>query len=104
MPAGVRFGIHTVRALGNFDLAGHPLHPSLVHAYGQVKLACAVTNRALGYLPDATAAEAIERACREMADGLLDADVVVDALQGGAGTSTKHVRQRGARQPGASRS
>ncbi len=88
VPAGVRFGIHTVRALGNFDLAGHPLHPSLVHAYGQVKLACAVTNRALGYLPDATAAEAIERACREMADGLLDADVVVDALQGGAGTST----------------
>ena len=54
-----------------------------------VKLACARTNRALGaWADDAPKADAIERACREMADGLLDAHVVVDALQGGAGTST----------------
>ena len=32
--------------------------------------------------------QAIEAACTEMADGLLDAHIVVDALQGGAGTST----------------
>ena len=31
---------------------------------------------------------AIEQACREMADGKLDDHIVVDALQGGAGTST----------------
>ena len=54
-----------------------------------VKLACARTNRALGaWSDDQAKADAIERACREMADGLLDAHVVVDLLQGGAGTST----------------
>jgi aspartate ammonia-lyase len=88
VPAAARFGVHTVRALANFDLAGHPVHPALVHAFGQVKLACAITNHGLGYLSDEVVATAIEDACREMADGSLDVDVVVDALQGGAGTST----------------
>jgi aspartate ammonia-lyase len=41
----------------------------------------------LGCLPEAKA-EAIEAACREMMDGRLDEHIVVDALQGGAGTST----------------
>jgi aspartate ammonia-lyase len=54
-----------------------------------VKLACFLTNRALGaWRENAGKADAMERACREMADGLLDAHIVVDALQGGAGTST----------------
>ncbi len=89
VPAGALHGIHTERALDNFALAGRPPHPALVRACGMVKLACARTNRALGAWSDDDAkAEAIERACREMADGLLDAHVVVDLLQGGAGTST----------------
>jgi aspartate ammonia-lyase len=54
---------------------------------GAVKLAAARTNRALGYL-DADAADALERACRELLDGTLSPAIVVDALQGGAGTST----------------
>ena len=37
---------------------------------------------------DDAKADAIERACRELADGLLDDHIVVDRLQGGAGTST----------------
>ena len=88
VPADALHGAHTARAMANFDLAGRPVHPALIHAYGQVKLACAVTNRALGWCPDGAKADAIERACREMAEGRLDAHVVVDALQGGAGTST----------------
>jgi len=89
VPADVLHGIHTERALENFALSGRPPHPALVHAFGMVKLACARTNRGLGAWPDDQAkADAIERACREMADGLLDAHVVVDLLQGGAGTST----------------
>lgn len=89
VPAAALHGIHTERALANFPLAGRPVHPALVHAYGTVKLACARTNRALGaWADDEAKAEAIERACREMADGLLDDHVVVDLLQGGAGTST----------------
>ncbi|MBI4579350.1 MAG: aspartate ammonia-lyase [Planctomycetes bacterium] len=84
----VLWGIHTARATENFPLADRPVHPELVRAYGQVKLACARTNRALGvWVDDTVKAEAIERACGEMAEGLLTEHVVVDRLQGGAGTS-----------------
>ncbi len=89
VPAEALHGIHTERALDSFALSGHPPHPELVRAFGTVKLACARTNRALGaWANDPAKADAIERACREMADGLLEAHVVVDRLQGGAGTST----------------
>ena len=54
-----------------------------------MKLACAMTNRALGAWADEPAkADAIERACRELSEGLLAGHIVVDLLQGGAGTST----------------
>jgi len=91
VPAGSLHGAHTERALENFPLAGRPVHVELARAYGVVKLACARTNRTLGAWagPEGDAkAEAIERACRELADGLLDEHIVVDRLQGGAGTST----------------
>ncbi|MCY3024314.1 MAG: aspartate ammonia-lyase [Planctomycetota bacterium] len=89
VPAEALYGIHTVRALENFPLARRTVHPALVRAFGAVKLACARTNRALGaWADDEPKADAIERACGEMADGLLTQHVVVDLLQGGAGTST----------------
>ena len=53
-----------------------------------MKLACSQTSRGLGVWKDDPAkAEAIERACIEMAEGRLTRHVVVDLLQGGAGTS-----------------
>ncbi len=88
LPEDVLHGIHTVRALENFPLAGRPVDPALVRAYGDVKLACAMTNRGLGIWRDKEKANAIEQACREMAEGRLDEFVIVDSLQGGAGTST----------------
>jgi aspartate ammonia-lyase len=86
VPAGVLWGIHTLRAVENFPLAGRPVAPALIHAYGLVKQACARTNRELGHLP-AESANAIETAAAEMAEGKLDQNIRVDALQGGAGTS-----------------
>jgi aspartate ammonia-lyase len=87
LPTAARHGIHTARALENFPLARRPVHPELVHAYGAVKLACVRANHELGsWTPDRAAA--LEQACRELMDGALDGDVQVDALQGGAGTST----------------
>lgn len=89
IPADSLAGIHTVRALENFPLCGRPPHPALIRAYGDVKLACAQVNQRLGiWRDDPEKAQAIEAACREMAEGKLSAHVVVDALQGGAGTST----------------
>lgn len=89
IPADVLLGIHTARAIENFPLSGRMIHPELIRAYGEVKLACAQTNNQLGFWknnPDKQSA--IEKACSEMSFGLLNEYIVVDALQGGAGTST----------------
>ncbi|MFW5488193.1 MAG: aspartate ammonia-lyase [Desulfovibrio sp.] len=87
VPESAYWGIHTARALENFSLSGRPSRPELITALAQVKLACARTNSDLGYLP-APEAQAIIQACEEIAAGSLRREFVVDALQGGAGTST----------------
>ncbi len=86
VPASALWGIHTLRAVENFPLSGRRTAPALIHAYGLVKQACARTNRELGSLPGQEA-QAIETAAAEMAEGKLDEHILVDALQGGAGTS-----------------
>jgi aspartate ammonia-lyase len=87
VPADALYGIHTERAIENFPLSLRPIHPALIHAYGAVKLACAQTNHELGWWDDSKF-KAIEVACMEMMEGRLDSAIRVDALQGGAGTST----------------
>jgi len=86
VPALALWGIHTLRAVENFPLSGRRVAPGLVRAYGLVKQACVRTNRELGSLGEREA-QAIEAAAAEMAEGKLDEHVLVDALQGGAGTS-----------------
>jgi aspartate ammonia-lyase len=87
VPADALHGIYTERALENFPLALKPVNRALIHAYGAVKLACAETNHELGAWDDRKF-KAIQAACMEMMDGRLDTSIRVDALQGGAGTST----------------
>jgi aspartate ammonia-lyase len=87
LPTDALYGIHTLRALETFPVAGRPVAHALVHAFGHVKRACARTNHELGFFSDERAA-AIDAAAAELALGALDAHVVVDALQGGAGTAT----------------
>ena len=87
IPADALWGIHTDRAIENFPLSGRMVHSELIKAFGEVKLACAQTNNQLGFWNDATKAAAIEKACSEMSQGLLNEHIIVDALQGGAGTS-----------------
>src|ERR1035437_6204045 len=89
VPTEALHGIHTQRALDNFPLARRSVHHEIVRAYGDVKFICARTNRALGaWADDVAKADAIDRACCELANGDLGGYVIVDALQGGAGTST----------------
>ncbi len=90
VPAEAYWGIHTLRAVENFPITGVPVghFPELVRALALVKQAAARANRRLGNLP-ATKADAIERACKLIAcDGQFHGQFVVDAIQGGAGTST----------------
>lgn len=86
IPESAYWGIHTARAHENFPLTGRPIRRELIVALAQVKMACARTNKELGYL-STQQAEAICQACEELISGRLVEEIVVDALQGGAGTS-----------------
>jgi aspartate ammonia-lyase len=89
IPYDALWGIHTARALENFPLSGKTIHTEFIKSYGDVKRACTQTNIRLGFWKnDQLKAEAIEQACLEMSQGLLSHHVIVDAMQGGAGTST----------------
>ncbi len=88
IPANVLWGIHTARAVENFPILGNRIHTELIKAFGEVKLACAQTNNQLGFWDNQKKAEAIEKASAEISSGLLNEHILVDALQGGAGTST----------------
>ncbi|MBU1087676.1 MAG: aspartate ammonia-lyase [Candidatus Omnitrophica bacterium] len=81
------WGIHTQRAWENFSITGYRINISLIHALALVKKACAMANAELGYL-DQLKADLTCRACDEIHAGLHNDQFIVDALQGGAGTST----------------
>ncbi|MBF0386717.1 MAG: aspartate ammonia-lyase [Candidatus Omnitrophica bacterium] len=87
VPAEVYWGIHTRRALENFVLGGPKTPLVLVYALAMVKKAAALTNCELGYLAK-DKAEAIVAACDEVMSGRFNDQFPLDALQGGAGTST----------------
>lgn len=80
-------GIHTARARENFSLSAQTVPVPLIHALGDVKKACAAANVELGYL-EAAVGEAVIRGSEDVAKGMFDGEFNLDALQGGAGTST----------------
>lgn len=86
IPQDVLWGIHSYRSLENFPLSNYKIHPEFIKAFGYVKLACAQTIKELGAW-DETKSNAIIQACRNLIDGELDNQIVIDPFQGGAGTS-----------------
>ncbi|CDR10104.1 aspartate ammonia-lyase [Streptomyces iranensis] len=89
VPADAYWGIHTARALDNFQASGIPLaaHPALVRSLALVKQAAALANQEIGLL-DPEIAQAIAAACRSIVGGQHHHEFRVDVIQGGAGTST----------------
>ena len=89
VPADAYWGIHTLRAINNFPITLVPIghYPSQVVALGQVKQAAARANFELGILTEEQF-RAIDAACNDVIAGTLSDQFVVDAIQGGAGTST----------------
>ena len=77
----------TARAVENFNVSGYRIAPVFINSYAFVKLACARVNHQLGYLSDEIS-QAIEWACQQLIEGKFHEQIVVDPLQGGAGTST----------------
>jgi aspartate ammonia-lyase len=89
VPADAYWGVHTLRARENFPITGTSIsaYPHLIDALSAVKEAAARANEELGLLAPKKA-KAIVAACREIRNGRLHDQFVVDVIQGGAGTST----------------
>ncbi|HUX34783.1 MAG TPA: aspartate ammonia-lyase [Gemmatimonadaceae bacterium] len=89
VPAEALYGVQTLRALENFPITGVPIRefPSLVEALAAVKAAAALANADLGLL-SRDVADAIVEAATEIRAGRHHEHFLVDAIQGGAGTST----------------
>lgn len=89
IPADAYFGIHTQRAMNNFQISGIKLSdfPEFIKALAYVKWSAAEANCELGAL-DKDVNEAIKKACKKIIAGEYLDQFPSDMLQGGAGTST----------------
>ncbi|MEI7474563.1 MAG: aspartate ammonia-lyase [bacterium] len=86
IPDNAYWGIHTYRAKQNFSVSGYKIPSEFIKAYGLVKQACLETAYELGSI-DSEKYSVLNMACVELSEGLLNEYIVVDAIQGGAGTS-----------------
>lgn len=86
VPAQHYWGAQTQRSLHFFPF-GEAMPLQLVHAFGQLKAACAEVNRDLGRLP-AELAALIVAAAEEVASGALDPEFPLKVWQTGSGTQT----------------
>ncbi|NCC51748.1 MAG: aspartate ammonia-lyase [Spartobacteria bacterium] len=93
VPVDANWGIHTARSCQNFQVSGCKTSKKLIFSLILVKKACILANLELNYLSEEVA-KALLMACDEvlgLADGeneVFFEDFPLDALQGGAGTST----------------
>jgi fumarate hydratase class II len=86
VPAAHYWGAQTQRSITNFPF-GQRMPLAIVHAFGQLKAACAEANRDLGKL-DPSLCAAIVMASDEVAAGSLDAEFPLKVWQTGSGTQS----------------
>lgn len=86
VPIDAYFGVQTLRAYENFRITGLKMHPEIITSLAHIKKAAAITNCEVGML-EKPIAEAIVKACDEIAEGKFRKYFIVDPIQGGAGTS-----------------
>jgi fumarate hydratase class II len=98
IPAHVLYGASTQRAVLNFPVSGRPVPPQVIHAFAELKKACAAANLELKKL-DERRAKLIIKACDEISLAFSDgpagpsADAMmehfpIDIFQTGSGTSS----------------
>lgn len=80
------YGANAVRARENFRITGYKMDSKFRDAIVEVKKACAIENEKVGLISEETK-DAIVEACDEMLEGKYIENVIVDPIQGGAGTS-----------------
>ncbi len=81
------YGINTARALDNFNVSSKKVNLHLIKAIVTIKKSAAITHKKLKELSPEIA-DAIIKACDKILKDEFNSEFVVDALQGGAGTST----------------
>ena len=86
VPMKAYHGVQTLRAKKNFHITGRPLHPEFIKNLVRIKKAAAYTNMT-AHILDEKIGNAIVKACDEIIEGKLHSQFIVDAIQGGAGTS-----------------
>jgi aspartate ammonia-lyase len=86
VPAEAYYGVQTLRAVENFPITGYRIHSELIKAMATVKKAAALANMDVKRLYSGIG-EFIVKAADEMLDGKWHDQVIVDPIQGGAGTS-----------------
>ncbi|MBT2690973.1 aspartate ammonia-lyase [Bacillus sp. ISL-47] len=86
VPADAYYGVQTLRAVENFPITGYRIHPELIKAMAMVKKAAAMANMEVKRLYSGIG-DAIVQAADEMIEGKWHDQVIVDPIQGGAGTS-----------------
>ena len=87
VPADKYWGAQTERSLHHFNI-GHDIMPrEVTHAFGLLKKAAALTNLALGTLPEAKA-RLIVQAAEEVSRGELDDNFPLHVWQTGSGTQS----------------
>jgi aspartate ammonia-lyase len=86
VPIDAYYGVQSLRAYENFRISGKKVHPEFIKAIVEVKKAAAIANGNAGAI-DKKIANAMLQACDEILSGKLVKNFIVDAIQGGAGTS-----------------
>lgn len=86
VPSEAYYGVQTLRAKQNFHISNRPLHSTFIRSIAVIKKAAAITNMKIGNL-DAHVGNAIVQACNDIIEGKFQDQFIVDAIQGGAGTS-----------------
>jgi aspA: aspartate ammonia-lyase len=86
VPAEAYYGVQALRAKQNFPYHRNKASSGIYQEPGTGKKAAAITNNNAGLLPK-DKADAIVRACDEVIAGKWAEEFIVDAIQGGAGTS-----------------
>ncbi len=87
VPKDSYYGPQTQRAVENFPISNLRFPRPFLKSLGLIKYAAAIVNGKLQQL-DKKISDAIKKAAKEVIDGKLDSEFVVDIFQTGSGTST----------------
>ena len=86
IPIHAYYGPFTARALKNYNITGKSSHQCIIKAYAMIKRSASLANMKLKKL-DSRKGNAIVKTCDEILSGSLTDNLIVDAINSGAGTA-----------------